>query len=45
MHDEDKEEAIDLRAQIESTLESHNAEKLSEVVEALRELLFFIEGK
>ncbi len=45
MHDEDKEEAIGLHEQIESAIESHNVEDLSGAVEALRELLFFIEGK
>ena len=45
MHDEDKEEAIDLHEQIESTIASRDTEALSEACEALNELLFFVEGK
>ena len=45
MHDDDKEEAIDLHEQVESAIASHNAESLSKACEALKELLFFVEGK
>ena len=44
MHDEDKEEAIDLHEQIESALASKNSEMLAGVCEELKELLFFVEG-
>jgi len=44
MHDEDKEEAIDLHEQIESAMASRDTEVLTEACEALKELLFFIEG-
>jgi len=44
MHDEDKEEAIDLHEQIESSISSHEADTLSAAVGKLKELLFFIEG-
>ena len=45
MHDEDKEEAIDLNEQIESALTSKDSEMLTGVCEELKELLFFVEGK
>ncbi|MBW1795761.1 MAG: Hsp70 family protein [Deltaproteobacteria bacterium] len=45
MHDEDKEEAIDLHEQIESAIASRDTEALSQACEALKELLFFVEGK
>ncbi len=45
MHDEDKEEAIELHEQIESALTSQDSEKLAEACEELKELLFFVEGK
>jgi len=45
MHDEDKEEAIDLHEQIESAIASRDTEALSQACEALNELLFFVEGK
>jgi len=45
MHDEDKEEAIDLHEQIESALTSKDSEMLAVACEGLKELLFFVEGK
>ncbi|MBW2018779.1 MAG: Hsp70 family protein [Deltaproteobacteria bacterium] len=45
MHDEDKEEAIDLHEQIESAIASQDSKALSEACRALEELLFFVEGK
>lgn len=45
MHDEDKEETIDLHEQIESAIASQDSEMLAEVCEELKELLFFVEGK
>jgi molecular chaperone DnaK len=43
MHDEDKEEAIDLHEQIESAIASRDTEALSGACEALNELLFFVD--
>jgi molecular chaperone DnaK (HSP70) len=45
MHDEDKEEAIDLHEQIESAMASKDAAVLSETCQELKELLFFVEGR
>ena len=45
MHDEDKEEAIDLHEQIESAMTSNDSHMLAEACEELKELLFFVEGK
>ena len=45
MHDEDREEAIDLHEQIEEAIQSGETEILSTSVIELRELLFFVEGK
>ncbi|MFN0103438.1 MAG: Hsp70 family protein [Bryobacteraceae bacterium] len=45
MHGDDREEAIGLHEQIESALESDDAEALQKAAAALRELLFFVEGK
>lgn len=45
MHDEDREEAINLHEQIEEAIQSGEAEFLSDSVIELRELLFFVEGK
>ncbi len=45
MHDEDKEETIDLHEQIESAIVSQDSEMLAEACEELKELLFFVEGK
>ncbi|MBC8466636.1 MAG: Hsp70 family protein [Deltaproteobacteria bacterium] len=45
MHDEDKEEAINLHERIESALTAQDSEMLAGVCEELKELLFFVEGK
>ena len=45
MHDEDKEEAIDLHERVESAIASNDSDALSEATQELKELLFFIEGK
>ena len=45
MHAEDREEAIDLHEQIGVAIESGDAAALSKAPHALRELLFFMEGR
>jgi len=45
VHDEDKEEIVDLHEKIQEAIDAANQEALAAAVEALRELLFFIEGK
>lgn len=45
VHDEDKEEIIDLHEKIQGAIDALDRETLSDGVGALRELLFFIEGK
>ena len=45
MHDEDREEAIDLHERIEEAIRSGQAEPLDDSLAELRELLFFVEGK
>ena len=45
MHDEDKEEAIDLHEIIETAVTAEDITALSEGIDELKELLFFIEGK
>jgi molecular chaperone DnaK (HSP70) len=45
MHPDDREEAIGLHERIEAAVASGNQEELSQASNALRELLFFIEGK
>jgi molecular chaperone DnaK len=45
MHAEDREEAIDLHERIEIAVEAGDAAALGEASRALRELLFFMEGK
>ena len=45
MHDDDKEEAIDLHEQMEIALASGDATGLAEASKELSELLFFVEGK
>jgi hypothetical protein len=45
MHDEDREEAIDLHERIEGAIESGDATTLAEASRALTELLFFMEGQ
>ncbi len=45
MHDEDKEEAIDLHEEIDSAMASRDTKALRQACEALNELLFFVEGR
>ena len=45
IHEEDREEIIDLNQAIESALEEGNEEALLEAMNSLRELLFFVEGR
>ena len=45
MHAEDREEAIDLHEKIGTAIESGDGAALAEAVRALRELLFFMEGR
>ena len=45
LHEEDREEAIDLNAQIESAIDANDAIALKQVAHELRELLFFVEGR
>ncbi len=45
MHDEDKEEAIELREQIMDALEADDEQTLREALDKLKELIFYIEGK
>ena len=45
VHDEDREELIDLHERIEQAIGGRDAKSLAAATEELRELLFFIEGK
>jgi len=45
LHPDDREEAIDLHEKIESAIDSGDAPALAQAAKALRELLFFMEGK
>jgi molecular chaperone DnaK len=45
IHDEDREEAIDLNQAIESAIEDHDAAALKQAAHDLREMLFFVEGR
>jgi molecular chaperone DnaK (HSP70) len=45
VHDEDKEEIIDLHEKIQEAIDAGNRQALSAAVDKLRELLFFVEGK
>jgi hypothetical protein len=45
MHDEDKEEAIDLNAEVETAIAREDREALEKARRSLEELLFFVEGK
>ncbi len=45
MHDEDKEEAIELNEAIESAMTKPDTEALSKALHDLKELLFFVEGR
>ncbi|MBO0912464.1 MAG: hypothetical protein J2P13_11785, partial [Acidobacteria bacterium] len=45
MHEADREEAIDLNAQIESAIHAHDPAALRQTAHELSELLFFVEGR
>jgi len=45
IHDEDKEEIIDLHEKIQEAIDTSDRQALSSNVHALQELLFFIQGK
>jgi len=45
MHEEDREEAIDLHERIEAAIEAGDAAALAEASRSLTELLFFMEGQ
>jgi hypothetical protein len=45
IHEEDREEVIDLNQTIESAIEGQNAAVLAQALHDMRELLFFIEGR
>jgi molecular chaperone DnaK len=45
MHQDDREEAIDLHEKIEAAVESGDSAAMRQASEALRELLFFVEGQ
>lgn len=45
MHEEDREEVIDLNAQIETAVDAGDASALRQAAHDLRELLFFVEGR
>ena len=45
IHDEDKEEIIDLHEKIQEAIDASDRQALSTSVNTLQELLFFIEGK
>jgi molecular chaperone DnaK (HSP70) len=45
VHEEDREEVIDLNQAIEAAIEAHDAAALNQAVHGLRELLFFVEGR
>jgi molecular chaperone DnaK len=45
MHDEDKDEAIDLHERIATAIASKDAQALAEASAALKEFLFFVEGQ
>jgi molecular chaperone DnaK (HSP70) len=44
MHAEDREEALNLRKEIEAAVASHDSHGLCDAVKTLEELLFFVEG-
>jgi hypothetical protein len=45
IHDEDREEAIDISQAIESAIEDHDVGPLKRAVHDQREMLFFVEGR
>jgi hypothetical protein len=44
MHEEDREEVIELNEKIEAAMAARDTATLSSATAALRELLFFVEG-
>jgi hypothetical protein len=44
MHAEDREEALQLRKEIEAAVVNHDSDGLCDAVKTLEELLFFVEG-
>ena len=45
MHDEDKEEAIELIEALTDSLEARDTSAFDDAMAALKDLLFFVEGK
>jgi molecular chaperone DnaK (HSP70) len=45
VHEDDREEVIDLNQSIEAAIESQDADALKQAIHALREMLFFVEGR
>jgi hypothetical protein len=45
IHEEDREEAIDLNRAIEAAIERRDLTAIQQAVHGLREMLFFIEGR
>jgi len=45
LHDEDREEAIDINERVEAALGARDAEALAAAVSDLKELVFFVEGR
>ncbi len=45
MHDDDKEEAIDLCEQLNDAIANNDAKSLASAMEELKELLFYVEGR
>ena len=45
MHEEDREEAIELNARLESAAANGDAAEVKQATKALKELLFFVEGQ
>ncbi len=45
IHEEDREEVIDLNQAIESAIEDQDAAALNRALDSMRELLFFVEGR
>jgi len=45
IHEEDREEAIDLNEAIEAAIDHRDAAALKQAVHDLREMLFFVEGR
>jgi hypothetical protein len=45
IHDDDREEAIELNERIQSALDKQDVDELVEAIGALKELLYFVEGR